>query len=373
MVENETLTENQSETSGIIRPLIISDKETVNQYCPSFRHLLFGFEANDVPCAMVVPPRSDIEFLLFPGAKIIEHPLLHFPLFYLRNRRNLFERIEEVKPGIIHCIGTARASLAKSVAEYLGIPAVITLNSVDISLQKRHLVNKHFHSIIVPSSKIGEGLKRHFSSEKINRVNFGTFADENCSCFASQNRLPSIIIPCPFDSFENLEPLLNAFRHLAVDGHEFVAVFMGSGPAEKEIRDFIMQTGLIQTVAIAPFVRPVRSVFRGCDILIHANYYERFEPLIIEAAGAGLAVAADRSNCEDSLKDGTTAVMFDRNDELSIYSAVQRMLEDKQMTRTLAVNLQNYLRENNSISSMISKLLKIYSLAVKSSFAASFL
>ncbi|MEN6384901.1 MAG: hypothetical protein ABFD79_06850, partial [Phycisphaerales bacterium] len=84
MFENGEESESINEPVSI-RPLIISDRETVNQYCPSFRHMLFGFEAQDVHCAMVVPPKSDIEFLLFPGAKIIEYPLLRFPLFYTRN------------------------------------------------------------------------------------------------------------------------------------------------------------------------------------------------------------------------------------------------------------------------------------------------
>ncbi|OHB49833.1 MAG: hypothetical protein A2Y10_09410 [Planctomycetes bacterium GWF2_41_51] len=369
MLENETLAEEKS----VIRPLMVSDKETVSQYCPSFRHMLFGFEAQDVSCSMVVPPASEIEFLLFPGVKIIEHPLLRFPLFYLQNRKNLFDRIEDVRPSIVHCLGTARAMLAKSIADYFDIPAVITVNSTDVWYPLRGVIRKKFEKIIVPSMRIAEGLVKHFPKEKITQINVGTFADESSSCFSSTERLPSMIVPGKFDNFNDYEPLLNAIRHLTVDGHEFVVILMGSGRAEKEIREFINQTGLIQTIAMTPLIRPLRSVFRGCDVFIHTNCLGKFDPVVIEAAGAGLAVAAERKNLEEFLIDNSTAVLFDSTDELSIYAALQKLLEDKIMAKTIAGNLQNYLRTNNSISTMIRNLMNIYTETLKPSFSAKLL
>lgn len=366
MLQNETITENQN-GEGVIRPLIISDKETVSRYCPSFRHLLFGFEAQDVSCAMVVPPASEIEFFLFPRVKIVEHPLLRFPLFYMQNRRNLFERIEEIKPGIIHCFGTARAILAKSIAEHFDIPAVISINSTYVRLSLRGVIRKSFEKIIVPSERIAQGLVKNFPKEKMTLVNVGTFADEACSCFSSTERLPSMIVPGRFDKFGDYEPLLNAIRHLAVDGNEFVVVFMGHGKAEKQIREFINQTGLVQTIALTPLIRPLRSVFRGCDILIHTNCKGDFDPAVVEAAGAGLAIAADKNNVEEFLREGTTAILFDGSDELSIYAALQKFLDDKAMAKSLAMNLQNHLRSNNSVSSMVNNLMKIYTATTKPS------
>lgn len=361
MSDGEIELQEPNKTDNTIRPLIISDRATVNQYCASFRHLLFGFEAQDVRAAIVVPPKSEIEPLLLPGARIIEHPILRFPLFYTHNKKSLFERIEEVAPDVIHCFGTAKALLAKSVAEYLDIPAVITINSTRISRLGRMLIDRCFEKIIVPSAKVGSELEKYFPKEKITQVNLGTFTDEVCSCFSVPARLPSMITLCKFDKFENFEPMLNAIRHLAVDGYDFVVIFMGQGYAEKQIRDFVKQTGLTQTVIVSPPVRPLRAVFRGCDIFIHSNYSGSFDPVIIEAAGAGLAVAADKNNVEELLHENTTAVFFDRADELSIYSVLQKMLDDKQQTCQLAMNLQEQLRKHNSVSTMVGKLMKIYS------------
>ena len=363
MLLNEPITDSQNQAVAI-RPLIVSDSDTIRQYCSPFRHLLFGFEAQGVTSAMVVPPASDIESLLFPGAGIVEYPALRFPLFFFQNRKLLLSRMEEINPSIIHCYGISKTLLAKSLSEHLGIPAVITINSGHIGVLDKMIINKNFEKIIVPSAQIAEQLRQKgFSQEKISQVNVGTFADVSCACFARPDRLASMIVPCSFDKFSDYEPLLGAIRHLSVDGYEFVVVFMGQGRAEGQIRDFIRSTGLVQTVTISPQMRPLRSVFRGCDILIHPCCFDGYNPAVIEAAAAGLAIAADKNNSEEFLRDGSTAVLFDCNDELSIYSAIQRLLDNKELAKSIAQTAQDCLRSSNSVSSMVDNLLKIYQAA----------
>jgi glycosyltransferase involved in cell wall biosynthesis len=365
MLQNEMITENIGRT-GIIRPLIMSDAETVRDFCSSLRHLMFGFEAQGITSAMVVPPASGIESFLFPGAGIIEHPALRFPLFFFQNRKLLILRIEEIKPTLIHCYGTAKALSAGRLAEYFGIPAVVSINSGRISAVSKMIINKYFQRIIVPSGRIGEMLKQKgIGAEKISQVNIGTFTDENCACFSRPDRMTSIIVPGYFDNFSNYEPLLGAIRHLSVDGYEFVVVFMGTGPAEKQIREFIKATGLIQTVTIVPQIRPLRAVFRGCDMLIHPYCFDKFDSAVIEAAGAGLVIIAGKENVEEFLQDGSTGVLFDSSDELSIYSSLQKILDNKESAKSIALNAQNILRSDYSVSTMVGDLLKIYSETAK--------
>jgi glycosyltransferase involved in cell wall biosynthesis len=361
MLQNEMITENTGQT-GVVRPLIISDGETVRDFCSSLRHLMFGFEAVNITSAMVVPPGSGIESFFFPGAGIVEYPTLRFPLFYFQNRKLLISRIEEIKPTLIHCYGTAKALSAGRLAEHFGIPAIVTINSGRISTVSKMIINKYFQRILVPSGRIGEMLKQNgLEAEKISQVNIGTFTDDSCACFLRPERMTSIIVPGYLDKFSNYEPLLGALRHLSVDGYEFVVVIMGTGPAEKQIREFIKATGLIQTVTIAPQIRPVRAVFRGCDILIHPRCFDKFDSAVIEAAGAGVVVLADKNNIEEFLQDESTSVLFDSGDELSIYSSLQKILDNKELAKSIAMNSQNILRCNYTVSSMVGDLLKIYS------------
>ena len=366
MSGNEIITENHNETDGI-RPLLVSDTETVQRFCAPLRHLLFGFEAQGVSSCVVVPPNSQIESFLWPGIEIIEHPALRFPLFYRQNRRRLISRIEKFRPTIVHCLGTARARLAKTIGQTFNVPAVVTINSSKQNFLRRQTISTGFSTVIAPSERIAELFKKQNSkiAALVKQVNIGIFVDETCACFSRPGRIGSMVMVSDFLRFDDLEPLLGAVRHLAVDGYEFLVVLMGSGPAEHKIRNFIRGVGLSHTVSISPEIRPMREVFRGADVFIQPYVTERLEPALIEAASAGAAIATDKNNADNLLQNNTTAIFFDSRDELSIYSALQKLLDDKQLAKTLASAAQNYLRNNNTVSSMVDQLLEIYKTATE--------
>ena len=359
------ITENHNETDGI-RPLLISDTETVQRFCAPLRHLLFGFEAQGVSSCVVVPPNSQIESFLWPGIEIIEHPALRFPLFYRQNRKILVSRIEKFKPTIVHCLGTARAFLARTIGRTFDIPAVVTVNSSKQNFLRRQIISTGFSRVIAPSERIAEVFKKQNSkiADMVKQVNVGTFVDETCACFSRHGRIPSMVMVSDFLRFDDLEPFLGAVRHLAVDGYEFLVVLMGSGRAEKDIRRFIRSVGLARTVNISPQIRPLRAVFRGADVFIQPYVTERLDPALIEAASAGAVIATDKNNADDLLQNNTTAIFFDSKDELSIYSTLQKLLDDKQLAKTLAAAAQNYLRNNNTVSAMVDQLLEIYKEAI---------
>jgi glycosyltransferase involved in cell wall biosynthesis len=361
MSQNSSTTQNHSE-AGVIRPLIISDGETVQWFCAPLRHLLFGFEAQDITCCVVVPPESQIESFLWPGIEIIEYPALRFGLFYWQNRRRLISQIEKFEPTIIHCFGTAKMLLAKALGRAFNIPVVLTANSSRQNFLRRQIIKNGFSAIIVPSERIAELLKKRNPkiASLVSQINTGTFVNETCACFSRPDRIPSMVMVSDFLRFDDLEPFLNAVRHLAVDGYEFLVVLMGSNPAEKDIRKFIHSIGLAQTVNISPPMRPLREVFRGVDVFVQPYVTERFDPALIEAASAGSAIATDKNNADNLLQNNVTAVFFDSRDELSIYSALQKLLDDRHLAQSLALAAQNYLHNNNTVSSMINELLKIY-------------
>jgi len=361
MTADETITENINSATAI-RPLIVSDAETVMRFCSPLRHLLFGFEAQGIQSCLVLPPNSGIETFLWPGIEVIDYPALRFPLFIRQNRRRLFAHVEKFNPSIVHCLGTSRAIIAKVISKTFDIPAVLTVNSPYQNFLMRRIIRSGFSAVIASSDKFVESLKK-FNPDIagiVRQVSTGTFVDETCACFSRPGQLPSMVMVSDFLEFDTLEPLLNAVRHLAVDGYEFVIVLMGRGPAEDKIRHFVKSTGLSQTVSISPEIRPLRVVMRGADILVQPHIAERLDPAIVEAASAGLAIATDYNNANNILQNNQTAIFFDGRDELSIYSVLQKLLDDRQLAAKLASSVQEYLRSSNSVSTMIDDLLRIY-------------
>jgi glycosyltransferase involved in cell wall biosynthesis len=371
MLQNSTTIPTQT-TADVIRPLIISDSRTIQRFYSPLRHLLFGFEAQDIPCCIVVPPDSQIESNFWPGIEIIEYPTWRFPLFYKQNRLRLLSQVERFKPTIVHCFGTATALLAKAVGCTFNIPVVLTANSAGQSLLRRWRIRNGFSAVITPSNRIAELFKNRNPrmAPLVRQINTGTFVDETCACFSRSGQIPSMIVVSDFLRFDDLEPFLNAIRHLVIDGYEFLVVLMGDGPAEEDIRKFIHAVGLANTVNISPQMRPLRAVFRDTDIFVQPCVTERFDPAMLEAAGAGMAIVADKSNADDFLQNNVTAVLFDNRDELNIYSSLQKLLDDREFAKSIASTAQNHLRGSHSVSSMVDNLLAIYSQAASAFFAS---
>ncbi|MCK5472541.1 MAG: hypothetical protein KAI59_00795, partial [Planctomycetes bacterium] len=60
------------------------------------------------------------------------------------------------------------------------------------------------------------------------------------------------------------------------------------------------------------------------------------------------------------LIENKTAVIFEPDDELSVYAALQKLLDDKYAARQFAKTAQQYVRENYSVGNMASATLEAY-------------
>ncbi len=91
------------------------------------------------------------------------------------------------------------------------------------------------------------------------------------------------------------------------------------------------------------------------DLILHLT------ALLLDAMSIGQAVAACKGGVDDLIIVGKTAVIFDPDDELSIYQSLKQLLDEKNYARQLAANAQQHLRDNYSVSAMVESFLRIYS------------
>ena len=75
----------------------------------------------------------------------------------------------------------------------------------------------------------------------------------------------------------------------------------------------------------------------------------------------GTAVAACKGGVDDLIIEKRTAAVFDPGDQLSIYNCLQELLDKRELARQLATGAQEYLRENHTVSKMVSAILQTYS------------
>ncbi|MHC4215295.1 MAG: glycosyltransferase, partial [Planctomycetota bacterium] len=118
--------------------------------------------------------------------------------------------------------------------------------------------------------------------------------------------------------------------------------------------------GLSQIVTTVGNIQPLRAVFAGADIFINPQPGNRFNQQLLEAMSVGMAVAACSGGVDDLLIDEQTALLFEPDDELSVYSCLQRLIDKREFARQIAMTAQNHLREHHSVSKMVTSIIHSY-------------
>ncbi|HUW18601.1 MAG TPA: glycosyltransferase family 4 protein [Sedimentisphaerales bacterium] len=345
-----------------VRPALIISERTVYEYSVFLEHLLAGLSAESIPAALVCRPDCNVESVVSPLVEVVRHPVINLPFMGRQNRRMLVERLEKFRPTVLHCLFEDKAKLTRRLAQQMDLPYVLTVNSLRDGWRRLSISDSHCAKVLGPARSITAKLAELYPSfaERIGQINVGTFAGEQGGCFPESGRLATMVTTRPLDNVDDFEKLFNAVKHLVIDGYEFLLLVVGGGRAETEIRKLLRALGLLWIVTIVPRLTAWRAILAAGDIFIQPQPSAVFDPLLLEAMGVGAAVAGCKGGVDDLIIEDKTCVVFDPNDELSIYKALQRLLDRREFARQLAKGAQQYLRENHSVSKMVIDIVQTY-------------
>jgi len=362
----EGFTESSPETA--IKPVFLVDRSVFLSYSAYIRRILVGLSSGAArESALVCPSCTDSQTILCPSVERIEHPALRLPIFWSQNRKILLDRLLRFKPTILHTFSPGQVHLAKWLSKQLQLPFVVTCheNPSRWSCFKNPI--HHAARVIAPSKPIADRLAETSLGlqTRIEQIHIGSFVEDQCSCFSRGGDVASLIAVHRLSSLKIFVPFLNAVRHLVLDGFEVMVALMGTGKAEKAIRAHIRKLGLTSVVTVVPPIRPMRSVLGGADVYLHLSDSGVFDAQLLEAMAVGLAVVGVPETTSGLLHNGQTAAFWDSHDELNIYGCLKNVLGQHEKSRQLAQNAQSHLRNHNSVSRMVDKLMNTYIQAQK--------
>jgi glycosyltransferase involved in cell wall biosynthesis len=345
-----------------VRPALIVSAQSLYDYSILLKHLLVGLTDQSVPAALVCNPQCSAEHVTTPTTEVIGHPAIHLPLMGHLNRKMLTEKLANFEPTVLHCLCQSKVAITRKIARQLDIPYVMSIKSLQKKSRHLRISNQRCARLIAPAKSIEANLITCHErlADRVTLVEMGTFVSQSIGCFYKTTELVSMVTTHSFDNKDDFENLLNAIKHLVIDGYELMLIIMGGGKAEKDMRKFIAELGLRWVVTIVPRLEQWRSVLAAGDIFIRPRPAKAFDPFLLETMAVGNAVAACASGVDDLLVDQKTSVIFDPDDELSIYSSLQKLLDRREFARQLAQDAQQQLRENNSPSKMIADIIQIY-------------
>ena len=347
---------------GAVRPAIFVDAEDIREYSASLRHLMVGLGDRSDFAAIVCPAHAESNSVLCPSVELICHPLFRIPLFRKQNQHEVIDKLLKFKPTVLHCFSPSKAKITAFAAEQLSLPYLLSFNSAKRCFSRSMVAGNNCAGLITSSDAITGKITEWYSryDPHIDHVNIGTFVEDSCTCFSNSTAITSLVVAQDLKRFGQFESFLNAARHLAIDGYEFMLAIIGQGPAARKIRSMVKAMGLSHMVTVIANIRPIRSVFEGADVFIQLDVDDHANSQLLEAMSVGMAVASSKDNKSELLIEDKTAVFFDPHDELSVYSSLKKLLSKHEFARELAANAQQQVLIHHSVSVMTSKLIEIY-------------
>jgi glycosyltransferase involved in cell wall biosynthesis len=351
----------QISAARLIRPALITSEEIFPDYSLCLRRLLIGFADESIATVLICQPGCNVDSIFSTAIEIYQHPVIDLPLMEYFTAGRLIKQLEKFKPTVLHCLCESKAGLTRYIARHLDLPYILTVNSLQ-NRNRLSISTRQCAQIIVPTESISSSVGKFYPHlvKRIERISIGTFVEQDTTCFSSSSYLPSVVTAHPFNSVADYRFLFAALKRLSIQGYEFTFVAMGTGHAERRLWTLLCEYGLAKSVTIVPRLTPWRSVLAAGDIFIQPQPYDFFDPLLLEAMSVGSAVAACRGGVDDLIIPDETAVVFKPDDEFSVMSALQRLLDRREFARKLAKNAQQYLRDNHSVSKMIESILQAY-------------
>ena len=344
------------------RVALIASEHTICEYSIFLERLLVGLADESIPVALICPPGFNPGTIFTGITEVINYPIFDLPLIERLNIRLLTERLSKFEPAILHCLCESRASLTRQLAHRLDLPYVLMVNSLQKRWSHLSISPSYCHRIIVPSKSLDENISSIHPrlADRIKQINIGTFVAVNSGCFTDPSRLATMVVSDPFTRTDDFENLFNVFKHLLIDGYEFMTVIAGGDRTDRQLWKLLDALGLLKTVSIVPRRLPWRSILAAGDIFIRTRPNYAFDPVLLQAMSIGTAVAGCKGGVDDLIIEDQTAVVFDPNDEMSIMRTLQKLLDRREYAHQIAINAQEYLRKNHSVSKMISDILHVY-------------
>jgi len=126
-------------------------------------------------------------------------------------------------------------------------------------------------------------------------------------------------------SEKNQKFLIDVVAELKKTGRYCHLAIVGSGPMEKELRDYVKSTGVEKEVLFLGFKENVRAFMAEIDIFLLSSHWEGFGYVLIEAMAAGKPVVAfNSSSTPEIVVDGVTGSLVDST---SLEQFVSRVID----------------------------------------------
>jgi len=138
-------------------------------------------------------------------------------------------------------------------------------------------------------------------------------------------------------------------------------VIFGDGFLHEPLQKQIDGLGLSQTVVLAGFTDQLDHYMHHFDLFVQSSHTEGMPSVLLEAMSARTAVVATRvGGTGELVVDGSTGLMVEPNDPAALAAAMQKMLCNDDLRRTMGENGRKRVEQNFAIETQAEAYWKLF-------------
>lgn len=218
-----------------------------------------------------------------------------------------------------------------------------------------------------------EFLKRHLIADYqvperriylcYNGIDLATFQPQGDSVRGRAFDAGALVIGvvCSLRPEKGLLTLLEAFASIRQVRPGLKLALVGSGPMLGPLQARARELSIAQDCVWQPGTAEVAAWLRSIDIFALPSLSEAFSNSLMEAMACGCCcVASNVGGNPELIEDGVRGLLFEKANAASLATALQRLIADDELRRSLAAQGCRFLHERFSIQASAARMGEIY-------------
>lgn len=163
--------------------------------------------------------------------------------------------------------------------------------------------------------------------------------------------------------------LLRAARALIDRSQRFHLVIAGDcdNALGRQLQQLSTELGLQRHVTFLGLRANVSRILNNLDVFALSSHTEGFSIACVEAMACGIPVVATRSGGPEQILEGEAGLLVPTGDPESLAHAIERVISSKELAATLTANGTKRVREQYSLTTMLSRYQELLENAAQAS------
>lgn len=334
--------------------------------------LLEGLRTAGIECQLVCPPESDIEAAA-AAAGLDLRPLPCAGDLDVRFAWRLRRFLRRNRPDLVHCHSRRGADfLGGWAAKSADVPAILSRRVDNLeSARMAALRYRSFKRVVAISDNIASVLKSNGldparlevirDAVDVECVNSEPAADVLQNLFGINENQFSIAVVAQLIKRKGHRFLFDVLPGLCLKHPHMKVVIFGVGPHEEHLRALVRKLGLSGAVVFAGFRLDLDEYLAAFDLLVHPAEKEGLGVAMLKGAAAGLPVIAfDVAGAKEAVGHGTTGALIPAGDLEGLQKAIELMIEEPEMRRSLGAAGRQRMQDEFSVRTMVASHIELY-------------